>query len=193
MLTSQAELLKQQLGAMKSGFQQTGGVPPTQAGTPQSPQTPNQARDGSQYSGYSFNGVPLTMFDYQNLKNYADTNDLAGFKAAFKAIADIHSRANAEYKGMNVVDATVSGYDTSGQYRNFSAKITVQDLQNWQQHGIVPPQFRGVLQSPNIAPIQKKSMGGAIRYMADGQQPQDRKSTRLNSSHTDISRMPSSA
>ena len=163
LLTSQADLVRQQLGQMKSGFQQAGATP--QGGDVRA------AR--GQDSGYTFNGVPLSSFDYQNLKNYADTNDISGFKTAFKALSDIHARAGAEYKGMDVVDATVSGFDTSGQYRNFSAKITKEDLQNWQQRGVVPPQFKGVLREPDIKPIQKKAQGGSIRYMADGAQPEN--------------------
>ena len=169
MLTAQADLMRQQLGAIKSGFGQTGTAPQV-GGQPQGGDV--RAARG-QDSGYTFNGVPLSVYDYQNLKNYADTNDIAGFKTAFKSLSDIHARAGAEFKGMDVVDATVSGYDTNGQYRNFSAKITKADLQNWQDRGIVPPQFRGVLQDPKIQPVQKKANGGSIRYMADGQQPEN--------------------
>jgi len=169
MLTAQADLMRQQLGSIKSGFGQTGAMP--QAGT--QPQGGDVKAARGQDSGYTFNGVPLSIYDYQNLKNYADTNDVAGFKSAFKSLSDIYARAGAEYKGMDVVDATVSGYDTTGQYRNFSAKITKADLQNWQDRQIVPPQFRGVLQDPKIQPVQKKAMGGSIRYMADGAQPEN--------------------
>ena len=171
MITAQADMMRQQLGAMRSGFNQTGSTPQV-GGQPQAGGQP-QSGGTQQSSGYTYNGVPLSVYDYQNLKNYADTNDLAGFKSAFKALSDIHARAGAEFKGMDVVDATVSGYDTSGQYRNFSAKITKQDLQNWQDRQIVPPQFRGVLQDPKIQPVQKKAMGGSIRYMADGAQPEN--------------------
>jgi len=171
MLTAQADLMKQQLGTMRSGFGQTGSAPQV-GGQPQGGGQ-SQAGGSQQSSGYTYNGVPLSVYDYQNLKNYADTNDLAGFKSAFKALSDIHARAGAEFKGMDVVDATVSGYDTNGQYRNFSAKITKSDLQNWQDRQIVPPQFRGVLQDPKIQPVQKKAMGGSIRYMADGAQPEN--------------------
>jgi hypothetical protein len=171
MLTAQADILKQQLGAMRSGFQQT-GQPQQVGGQPQAGgQSPAAAR--GQNSGYTFNGVPLSVYDYQNLKNYADTNDIAGFKAAFKSLSDIYARAGAEFKGMDVIDATVSGYDTNGQYRNFSAKIPKEELRDWKDRGIVPPQFRGVLVSPNIQPVQKKAMGGSIRYMADGAQPEN--------------------
>jgi hypothetical protein len=178
MLTAQADILKQQLGAMRSGFQQTGSQPQaggqTQAGgQPQAGGQSEVSAARGQNSGYTYNGVPLSVYDYQNLKNYADTNDLAGFKAAFKSLSDIYARAGAEFKGMDVVDAVVSGYDTSGQYRNFSSKITKEDLKNWQDRQIVPPQFRGVLREPNIQSTQKKAMGGSIRYMVDGGQPEN--------------------
>jgi hypothetical protein len=178
MLTAQADILKQQLGAMRSGFQQTGqpqqvGGQTQAGGQPQAGGQSEVSAARGQNSGYTYNGVPLSVYDYQNLKNYADTNDLAGFKAAFKSLSDIYARAGAEFKGMDVVDAVVSGYDTSGQYRNFSSKITKEDLKNWQDRQIVPPQFRGVLREPNIQATQKKAMGGSIRYMADGAQPEN--------------------
>ena len=41
--------------------------------------------------------------------------------------------------------------------------------------------------------VSSQSAGVSVRVIKDGKTRQDRKSTRLNSSHTDISRMPSSA
>ena len=168
MLTAQSDMYRKQLSGIRSGFQQTESAP--QNGT--------QAQgDDKQHSGYTFKGVPLTNFEYQTLSNYVNPdgsfNDISGFNAAFKAISDIHSRAKAEYKGYDVVDTIVSGYDLNGVYTNFPTKISVRDLQNWEENKIVPPMLKGRIQDPKIQPIEKKAMGGSVRYMADGAQPEN--------------------
>jgi len=174
------DMLRQQLGGIRGGLQANaptqGQQMPMGQNQGQAPQQGEQ-QDPNAFSGYNFKGVPLSVYEYQTLKNYSDQADISGFNAAFKAISDIHSRAQAEsaanWGRYDTVDAVVSGTDMNGNYKNFSVKIPKVDLQNWQERGIVPPQLKGVLREPKIQPVQAKANGGAIRQMAVGGDPAD--------------------
>ena len=61
------------------------------------------------------------------------------------------------------------------------------------REGISIAQFLTVADIERSARYYEKVFGARILSLGDGNAPGDRKSTRLNSSHSDRSRMPSSA
>lgn len=165
-------MMRQQLNSMRGGLQ---GNVPQQGGQPPQGGQPLQGgqQDPNAPSGYNFKGVPLTIYEYQTLKNYSDQADISGFNAAFKAISDIHSRAEAEAQtsrdNYTPVQGVISGYDKEGKFHNYPGTYTKKEMEDWSTKGIFPAQFQGTLVSKN--PPQKKAMGGSVRHMAMGGDP----------------------
>lgn len=165
---AQTGMMRNQLGNVRSGFQAPGQAP--QGQTQQ-----GQQMDPSQPSGAMYKGIPLSNMEYQTLQNYVSPdgsiNDLSGFNAAFKAISDIHSRAENEPANWTSGPGVISGYDANGNYHNFGGNYTAREIKDWETKGIVPGQLRGFLVSRDNPKIQKKANGGAIRALADGGDP----------------------
>ena len=173
MMTAQADMMRQQLGAMRSGFQQTGNAPKVGGQVPvQGGQSPAQGQN----SGHTFNGVPLSVYDYQNLKNYADTNDLAGFKAAFKSIADAQGKAKAEsqysWGRMDMLENVPILAPDGKVYRVTTSK---EDYARYKANPLdLPPALGGSVDPNYPGPkVQGKANGGAVRHLADGAQPEN--------------------
>lgn len=176
MLTAQADMLKQQLGTMRSGFQQAGTPPQAGSQAPvQGGQTSPAAARG-QDSGYTYNGVPLSIYDYQNLKNYADTNDLAGFKAAFKSISDAQGKAKAEsqynWSRMDMLENVPILAPDGRVYRVTTSK---EDYARYKANPLdLPPALGGSVDPNYPGPkVQGKANGGAVRHLAGGGSPMD--------------------
>ena len=71
-----------------------------------------------------------------------------------------------------------------------AGKVIYDRIRNDRNSPTVGLQFRALLNSPDVA-SHLTSMGAVLRFKSA--MPEDRKSTRLNSSHIPLSRMPSSA
>ena len=171
MMTAQADMMRQQLGQMRSGFQQA-GTPPQAGGQPQG----GQPQGGSQQSsGYTYKGIPLSNFEYQNLKNFADKNDITGFSNAFKAMTDIHSRAQAESQSnwgrMDMLENVPILAPDGKIYRVTTSK---EEYARYKANPLDLPTALGGRVDPTYPgpKVQGKRDGGAIRHYALGGQPE---------------------
>jgi hypothetical protein len=152
-------LLRQQLNDVAGGFQGT-----------LSKAAPGTSDDTA--SGVTFKGVPLSVYEYQTLENYRKTGDLSGFNSAFKAISDIHSKAQAESAEnpawTDRISINVTGKNPSGQTVTHSVNVSKKEAHDWETKRILPAILHGYIQDPNE---EKKAAGGSVQHLADGGQP----------------------
>ena len=179
---SQVDLFKNQLKGMQDTYGklssgQSGGIPGMDV-------TQINPTKGETFT-LGVNGAPikLTPYDLQNLKHYVDTNDVAGFKEAFKQISNIHGKAITDTEeawkrpeGFVTVTKDVVAYDDQGRLHNFGKYTpSASEARDWELYNILPKALResGYHSSPppKKEKLQKKAMGGImkpVQQMAGG-------------------------
>ena len=171
---SQVDLFRNQLKGMQDTFGklssgQNGGIPRTDV-------TQIDPNKGEALS-IGINGIPikLSAYDLQNLKHYVDTNDVAGFKEAFKQISNIRGKEAAQTEEMwlrpdayNSVKVNIVAYDENGNLRKLPEyPLTVKEAYELKEYGMLPKSLSddGYTTNPPVKKpkVQKKATGGIMK------------------------------
>ena len=128
-----------------------------------------------------------------------DTQPTLGFQRVIqRAILHVQSSGKKEVTGANVLVAIFGEKDSHAVYFLHQQGVTRLDVVNFISHGITKsPQgkdAKAAAGQEQEAGTEEQQAGGALETYTQNLNAQaDRKSTRLNSSHIPLSRMPSSA
>jgi hypothetical protein len=174
---SQVDLFRNQLKGMQDTFGklssgQNGGIPGYDV-------TQINPSKGETFT-LGVNGTPikLTPYDIQNLKHYVDTNDVAGFKEAFKQISNIRGKEMAVteelWKQPQASEITKQVETLYYKGKPVTAPIELSKLERklWKEQGVFPQSLADAGYSPRPPEkVQKKATGGImkpVQEMADG-------------------------
>lgn len=140
-----------------------------------------QAKPGENLSiNVNGNRLELSPYDVENLKHFVDTNDIKGFNAAFKSIADIQARALADARaklnigpeGLETVETSRTVVLPNGQKDTIPMALTKREIEDWDYKGKFPQRLLDAGYKPleEYKPpikVQKKAAGGIMNPIND--------------------------
>jgi hypothetical protein len=176
---AQVQLMRNQLGNMKSSFAKMSGAGP-QTTAMGDKTTADLTKDEKLLLGVSGNPLQLTPHEIENLRQYVDANDLAGFRSAYRAISNYRGQAEAQNKAKiaygpeGLEQVKVVKMLTMPDKKTGDAAVTLskRELYEWEEMGKFPQRLYDIGYRPASTTTQKAA-GGIIQqnHLAGGGQP----------------------